>query len=402
MPFHTSFLQDVIVNNTKLKDLWRTFNVLKNNYTSEFLKYTVRDGETPETLAMRFYNSTSYYWIILLCNDMLDYFYDYPMSSEELVAYVNKFWTDITDQSTAVNDIGLENIFSLTDESIYTNNTSLRARYKLWQQYGSAGSIYETGLLHWSTFDDITTAEFGSDMTYTGTPLYASCKYNNGIICSSTSISHIDLSQQLQSTGSISLYIKPSYSSGDSNTHYLIMADDNNILNQFSIDVWHQAGQWYLQTSTLLPSPLTISKNVAASFIAGDIIHIVLNWDKSAGEIKLYINDILKITIDTSDLWDSTTLDIKDIRFGGSGGGLNIFDGVIDNVKIYDYVGTFIESVGIWYNGDGGDGVYLSDVDKQIVWDYFEKINDEKRNIYYLNPLYLTNFLTDMTNLSNQ
>jgi len=54
----------------------------------EMYEYIVKDGERVEDLAFRYYGWTGYHWIILLANDIYDPYRDWPMSGEDLVAFL--------------------------------------------------------------------------------------------------------------------------------------------------------------------------------------------------------------------------------------------------------------------------------------------------------------------------
>lgn len=55
-----------------------------------FYTYTVKDGETPEIIAHKLYGSTEFHWIVLLANNIVDPFYDWPMSQENLTLTIKK------------------------------------------------------------------------------------------------------------------------------------------------------------------------------------------------------------------------------------------------------------------------------------------------------------------------
>ena len=74
----------------QLKDI--TVNV---RFMSEFLSnitvydlYDIKDGETPEILAERFYGTPIYHWAIMLANDRYDYINDFPIASNVFEEYV--------------------------------------------------------------------------------------------------------------------------------------------------------------------------------------------------------------------------------------------------------------------------------------------------------------------------
>jgi hypothetical protein len=61
---------------------------LKEN-SSAFYKYTIKDSDTPEIIAAKFYDHVERHWIVLLFNDIIDPQYDWPLDSRTLIQYVN-------------------------------------------------------------------------------------------------------------------------------------------------------------------------------------------------------------------------------------------------------------------------------------------------------------------------
>jgi len=67
---------------------------IKRNYvTYDF--YDVKSGETPEYIANEFYGDPELHWIILLLNDVIDYYNDWPMTTEQFERYVKSKYDDI-------------------------------------------------------------------------------------------------------------------------------------------------------------------------------------------------------------------------------------------------------------------------------------------------------------------
>jgi hypothetical protein len=57
-----------------------------------FDEYDVQDGETPELISFKFYETTEYHWVVLLVNDILDPRYGWPLTDEQLYTYTaNKY-----------------------------------------------------------------------------------------------------------------------------------------------------------------------------------------------------------------------------------------------------------------------------------------------------------------------
>ena len=77
-------------NLIRAKNLWRRGEVLNQWKTSMsiFTEHTVRNGEKPEDLALKYYNNSFYNWTILVINDIVNVYdakYDNPMATKHYV-----------------------------------------------------------------------------------------------------------------------------------------------------------------------------------------------------------------------------------------------------------------------------------------------------------------------------
>lgn len=57
--------------------------------------YDVRDGETPEIIAEKFYGNAQYHWIVMLANDRYDYINDFPMSTHTLEEHIKQKYCQV-------------------------------------------------------------------------------------------------------------------------------------------------------------------------------------------------------------------------------------------------------------------------------------------------------------------
>jgi hypothetical protein len=65
---------------------------IENNFienTAVYYTYDIRDGDTPDNLAAKFYNSSERYWIILMMNNIVDPQYDWPLQYDQFNEYVD-------------------------------------------------------------------------------------------------------------------------------------------------------------------------------------------------------------------------------------------------------------------------------------------------------------------------
>lgn len=67
------------------------------NMISEWDVYHIQENETPELVSYKFYGDVNYHWVILLFNDILDPFTDWPMNQESLAKYSFKRYGNPTD-----------------------------------------------------------------------------------------------------------------------------------------------------------------------------------------------------------------------------------------------------------------------------------------------------------------
>lgn len=75
---------------TVLTDLTKTFNVTGSLSSNELITYSIKDGDTPESLSYKISNTTSNSWIILLINRIQDTAFDWPMDTGTFDHYIQK------------------------------------------------------------------------------------------------------------------------------------------------------------------------------------------------------------------------------------------------------------------------------------------------------------------------
>ena len=57
--------------------------------------YDVKNGETPEIIAHKYYGDSEYHWVVLLVNDITDRYHEWPMSFIQFEDYVNDKYSDV-------------------------------------------------------------------------------------------------------------------------------------------------------------------------------------------------------------------------------------------------------------------------------------------------------------------
>lgn len=85
-----------------ITDIFRRITISEEvqGNSSLYDQYDVKDGETPEKLADRFYGDSNYHWVILHTNEIIDPRYDWPLSSYQLGQYVISKYGEANVQAT--------------------------------------------------------------------------------------------------------------------------------------------------------------------------------------------------------------------------------------------------------------------------------------------------------------
>lgn len=106
------FLPNVGYRNTETGNVVIAKNILTRGKILDILKesaagaleYQIRDEERPETLANRVYGRSDYHWIILMYNEILDPYFQWPLSVNEFEKHMESVYGG---QTLFVDPVGL-------------------------------------------------------------------------------------------------------------------------------------------------------------------------------------------------------------------------------------------------------------------------------------------------------
>tara|TARA_Y100000593_G_scaffold8473_1_gene15624 strand:- start:1878 stop:2774 length:897 start_codon:yes stop_codon:yes gene_type:complete len=124
------------------------------NEASLFFDYIIKDGETPEIVAHRFLGDTKYHWIILLLNEIIDPYFQWPMSEQTLETYTEKKYPGqaiyLKSSSASISESGevtddSTDLKFIKDEEVYIiNNKGTRGLVKEWDPTYRKLVLYST------------------------------------------------------------------------------------------------------------------------------------------------------------------------------------------------------------------------------------------------------------------
>ena len=108
---------------------------LKEN-TAAFYEYEVKDGDTPEIIASKYYDNPERHWIVLLFNNIVDAQFDWPLDYGSFLNFVEKKYSAIEYADTA--NTGISGI------SWARNVNNIHSYYKLIVEQTSQNTFVNT------------------------------------------------------------------------------------------------------------------------------------------------------------------------------------------------------------------------------------------------------------------
>lgn len=90
-------------------DIFKRISIKQNlkEVGSLFVAYVVKDEDTPDIIAHKLYGSAGLHWVVLMANDIINPFFDWPLSERKLVPFIDKKYTGSTffmDPASIVGD----------------------------------------------------------------------------------------------------------------------------------------------------------------------------------------------------------------------------------------------------------------------------------------------------------
>lgn len=105
----------------------------KNN-SVVYYEYDIQDGDTPEIIAAKLYNSPERHWAVLMINDMVDGQFDWPLDQRTIIKYIDEKYT----ANASVGQTGLawaqsntHSYYKIETRTTNSTNTTLTTKIRL-------------------------------------------------------------------------------------------------------------------------------------------------------------------------------------------------------------------------------------------------------------------------------
>jgi len=119
--------------------------------TSIYYEYDVLEGDTPEIVASKIYNSPERHWIVLMMNDIVDPQYQWPLTTITLNNYIDEKYS--TSEYANSNTIGAGITFAHTNTHSYYKiiTTTIPNGNKIINKYEIDANTYANVVVSTST-----------------------------------------------------------------------------------------------------------------------------------------------------------------------------------------------------------------------------------------------------------
>lgn len=78
--------------------------VIKNfDLFAVYYPYTVKEGERPDTIAYDYYGSSEYAWLVMIVNNVYDYYSHWPLTTSEFYNYLRKKYGQVFELNSIVH-----------------------------------------------------------------------------------------------------------------------------------------------------------------------------------------------------------------------------------------------------------------------------------------------------------
>lgn len=121
--------------------------MLKSSFASDlflssqgFYDYFIEDGDRPTTVAYNYYGSVDYAWLVILANQIIDPYFEWPLSTTEFDDYIIDKYGSI-DAARGYFDANLSGTISTSNTTVTGSGTSFTQRFRV-GDYLKANSLY--------------------------------------------------------------------------------------------------------------------------------------------------------------------------------------------------------------------------------------------------------------------
>lgn len=117
-------IPNIQYNNITMKNLLVKIATVKENYDrfAIYYAYSIRDGERPDTVAFDYYGSSEYAWLVMLANNITDFYSEWPLDYNDFYSYLKHKYGYIHELKNDISHYEYTGIGGETADEIATKN----------------------------------------------------------------------------------------------------------------------------------------------------------------------------------------------------------------------------------------------------------------------------------------
>jgi hypothetical protein len=110
-------------NNEPVRDISVRLDILENVKADPyaFLPYTIKDGERAEEVAYLYYGDPRYVWVVYLSNDIIDPYFEWPLSNYEFEQTLAKTYAKRA-LAASPSNVGWQQVVNWSQSTSTTSN----------------------------------------------------------------------------------------------------------------------------------------------------------------------------------------------------------------------------------------------------------------------------------------
>jgi len=109
---------------TNITARYKIRDILKHNLAIYF-EYTIQDSDRPDLMAFKYYDDETLDWVIFLVNDIIDPYYDWPLTQDAFQKYMISLYGGVSDAQGTVYEYRK----ILTKQKVLNDGTVIPKRY---------------------------------------------------------------------------------------------------------------------------------------------------------------------------------------------------------------------------------------------------------------------------------
>src|ERR1700747_309032 len=118
-------LMDDNSNLQTVKNIFERVTVIQEvlNNSLVFYQYSVKEFDTPEIIAHKYYGDAKKHWLVMFSNQITDPYFDFPLNGRALDTYIENIYGDIPTAMATLDHVEMQSTITNYVNGTYTTRT---------------------------------------------------------------------------------------------------------------------------------------------------------------------------------------------------------------------------------------------------------------------------------------